>query len=168
MTQLTLPQVRPGKDNAKEEVDDDAARHARALTGRFQRFCSFAETLKEIQFLSEDTKLLKYLSSFCTFISKSDWAPHADQLVDMCDRQIIGLDLFTLARTLAACQHREGNLLREAEVSLGRRRLCFACRACGVSPWGRYRSPHRRCMPERAAKAPGRTGPPPAPSTAAA
>ena len=96
------------------------------------------------------------------------WAPHADQLVDMCDRQIIGLDLFTLARTLAACQHREGNLLREAEVSLGRRRLCFACRACGVSPWGRYRSPHRRCLPERAAKAPGRTGPPPAPSTAAA
>ena len=82
------------------------------------------------------------------------WAPHADQLVDMCDRQIIGLDLFTLARTLAACQHREGNLLREAEVSLGRRRLCFACRACGVSPWGRYRSPHRRCLPERAAKAP--------------
>ena len=35
------------------------------------------------------------------------WAPHADQLVDMCDRQIIALDLFALARTLAACQHRE-------------------------------------------------------------
>ena len=75
----------------------------------------------EIQFLSEDTKLLKYLSSFCTFISKSDWAPHAphaDQLVDMCDRQIIGLDLFKLARTLAACQHREGNLLREGETTI--------------------------------------------------
>ena len=111
-------QVRPGKDNAKEEVDDDAARHARALTGRFQRFCSFADTFKEIQFLSEDTKPLKYLSSFCTFISKSDWAPHADQLVDMCDRQIIGLDLFKLARTLAACQHREGNLLREGETTI--------------------------------------------------
>ena len=46
------------------------------------------------------------------------WAPHADQLVDMCDRQIIGLDLFTLARTLAACQHREGNLLREGETTI--------------------------------------------------
>ena len=76
------------------------------------------ETHKEIQFLSEDTKLLKYLSGFCAFISKSDWAPHADQLVDMCDRQIIGLDLFTLARTLAACQHREGNLLREGETTI--------------------------------------------------
>ena len=142
--------------------------------------------MHEIQFLSEDTKLLKYLSSFCTFISKSDWAPHADQLVDMCDRQIIGLDLFKLARTLAACQHREGNLLREGETTIVFRLPRMWCQPVGPLPLAppplpartrrqgtRAHRPaagalHRRRLNAPTAKALERTGLPSARSTAAA